>query len=171
MSTGEAEAALIDLRAHIAADAENEAELTVRAAEADALAEQQRAEADAAAITGRAVALGRRRAEAMVTATEHRAARQRRAAILAARRAADDGFRAASTAAVLGLADESGYPAVLEALRATAFAVLGPEADVTIDPGGGLIARAGGRLLDLRFGTVAARAIAETTAQIGEVRT
>jgi hypothetical protein len=37
--------------------------------------------------------------------------------------------------------------------------MLGPEAWVTEDPAGGLVARADGRILDLRLTTIAARAL------------
>lgn len=162
------DAALSDLRAHLAAAAAAAAGDIERTAEADVRAELERAEADAAATTARAAELGRRRGTAAVAAAAHRAASRRRGEILAARREADERFRSAATAAVLHMADEPGYPAILDGLRATAIALLGPDTVVTEDPAGGLIAHTGGRLLDLRLATIAVRAIDRVATEPGE---
>ncbi|HEX7659628.1 MAG TPA: hypothetical protein VF444_09120, partial [Pseudonocardiaceae bacterium] len=85
--------------------------------------------------------------------------RTARARVLAAKAAAYQRLRREATDAVRGFRDEPGYPAVRAGLVAAARAMLGPDAEIIDDPGGGIMASAAGRRLDQTLRTVAARAL------------
>lgn len=161
------DAALEPIRTAIIARAHEQARDILDSAHAVVDAERVLAEADAATITDRAVAAGRARTAALRAAQRHAAARHRRARILRAQRAAYDRWRAAAMNAVARIAAEPGYPEVLAGLRGFATRTLGPDAVIVEDPGGGLIAHGSGRLLDLRLGTIAVRAMEQVVPRIG----
>lgn len=140
---------------------------TLATARADAEAEVARAEREAAAITARARADGVARATAHATVVERRARRDERAKVLAAQRNAYDRWRDEVTAAVLRIRTEPGYAVLLDRLRDRAIALLGPHAEITEDPAGGLVAEAGGRRLDYRLTAIAAQALAGAEPSIG----
>ncbi len=161
------DAALQPIRALIIGRAREAAANILADAHAAAATERAHAEADAATITERAVAAGRARAAASRAARLHAVARQRRADVLRAQRAAYDRWRMAATNAAARIADEPGYAEIRTGLRDFARRALGPEAVIAEDPAGGLTAHGDGRSLDLRFGTIAARAMEQVVPRIG----
>jgi len=154
-----ADSALDPVRAEILRRAQEDAEHILEAARADARGEHDRAAAEGAALTARAIAAGRGRAAARLAAARRTATQVSRANLLAAQRRAYEQWRAAGTAAVLELRSEPDYPRLRDELRATAIRLLGPQAIIAEDPAGGLIARGGGRILDLTLNAVAAHAL------------
>ncbi|WP_084125572.1 hypothetical protein [Demequina sp. NBRC 110054] len=148
-------------------------------ARARAAAEQVRAEADESAAT--MLADAEREAEGIVTRAAEsgastarsdaalRSARERRRAHelrLAGRESLRGDLESAVLARAAALRDSPDYPHMLEALRARAAALLGPEATLTEHPDGGIVATQGARRLDLTIPTLA-RATLESMA--GEV--
>lgn len=169
MSIGEqsVDAALQPIRALIIGRAREAAEGILAGAHAAVDTERTHAEADAAAITERAVAAGRARAAAARAARLHAEAQRRRAQVLRAQREAYDRWRVAATNAAARIADEPGYAEIRTGLRGFARRTLGPEAVIVEDPAGGLTAHSDGRSLDLRLGTIAARAMEQVVPRIG----
>ncbi|MEU4421541.1 hypothetical protein AB0F81_13015 [Actinoplanes sp. NPDC024001] len=143
------------------------------AAEQDATAELARADAHAARI----LADARRQAAQIVAEAQSRGAadattalaaeraRQRRAAravVLAAGKQAYDRMRACAREAVTGFV---GDPQVRQRLEQMARAELGPSLEIRDAPDGGIIARAGGRRLDLSLAGFAERAAEQSAAR------
>ncbi len=141
------------------AAARADAERILEAARADVAAERAGAEQAARELLERAAAAG------VADATEEWATRraqlieERRSRVRHAQRAVYEQWRRESTAAALALRDDEKYPALRESLRDLAIRLLGPDADIVEDPRGGVVARAGSRVLDLRLSTLAARAL------------
>jgi len=142
----------------------------LRAAQADAAALLDRAERQAAAVTEAAraeaetiLAEARSQGEAdgakAAAAALARARRTARSRELAVRREAYEELRRRATEAVLVLRHSPDYPAALDRLGRRARQLLGPGADITEDPGGGVLARAPGRRADLTLDASATRAL------------
>jgi vacuolar-type H+-ATPase subunit E/Vma4 len=134
----------------IAAEAEARASAALAEAGtwADELVARARAEAEAAA--------------AAETASELRRARDEgRTRVLRARRAVYDELRREAHAAALALRGDPDYPELLERLAAAARRTLGEDAEVLLDPPGvgGVVARAGGRRVDLTLPTLVERCL------------
>lgn len=139
------------------AEAQQEAQRVLGAArdQAAQLAETARAAGRAAAETVRA---------------QRRAALQRelRGAVLAARCDVYQRWCRRSSEAVLRLRDDPAYPRWAAALRATAQATLGADAQLREHPTGGVVGEAGQRCIDLSLAGIAARLLDDTTAQLDE---
>ncbi|MGW2928693.1 hypothetical protein ACWC8S_27860, partial [Streptomyces fungicidicus] len=97
-----------------------------------------------------------------------RARRKARARTLAARRESYAELRREVTARVRALRRTDGYADLLERLDHRARALLGPDAEVTEHPEGGVVARAPGKGADLSLPALAGRALDRLG---GEVRT
>ncbi len=149
------------LRALLLARAERDARTIVTEAELEAArmrAEAQRratATVEQAGREGEVVA--RHQAEIALRATR----RETRALLLAAERTIDDRLRQDAVTAVLALRRDTAYPSLLDALTRLARECLGPDATIDRDPptGGGVIARAGTRTLNLTLPSLAMHAL------------
>jgi vacuolar-type H+-ATPase subunit E/Vma4 len=99
------------------------------------------------------------------------ARRQARAQILAAQRDTYDELRAATHSEALSLRGSGRYPELLERLAAAARAQLGSSAAVAVDPdpGGGVIARDGPRLVDCSLPALAGRCLAALGPRVEEL--
>lgn len=129
----------------VQAHAQRDADLAVRAGDADAAASLAGAEAESAALVDDARRRGTADAELILSTERARGAREARAIVLDAQRRAYESLRQAARDAVCGLREEPLYPALLEALRARIAAELGPAARSREVPRGGLIGETGGR--------------------------
>ncbi|MFF7647567.1 hypothetical protein [Streptomyces canus] len=142
----------------------------LRAAHADAEAVLARAEREAAALLDRSRAEGRaileearRQGEADGAATARdllvRARREAGSRALAARREAYEALRRETAERVGELRRTTGYPGLRKQLEQRARVLLGPGAEVSEHPGGGVVARAPGRRVDLSLTALAERAL------------
>lgn len=139
-------------------------------AEAAARVDAARREADERRSSARAEADGllRRvlgeREEATAAARSRsllRARREARAIVLHARRDAYEELRAAALAAAADLRARPDYPRLRDRLAAAARERLGPDAEVTEPEGGGVLARAGERLVDCSLPVLVQRRLAD----------
>jgi hypothetical protein len=148
------------------------------AAEADAItatARQEAVELVAAARREAEAALRRARADGLALAAplaaaeEARGRRAARTALLGAehgiRNEAEDRIRAA----ILSLPGQPGYGELRDTLAALARAAAGPGAVVSDHPGGGVIARAPGVLVDCSLPRLAERVITVLGPEIGKL--
>ncbi|WP_340375280.1 V-type ATP synthase subunit E family protein [Streptomyces sp. SS7] len=142
----------------------------LRAAHADADAVLARAEREAAALLDRAHAEARavleearRQGEADGAAAARdllvRARREARSRTLAARREAYDELHREIAERVGELRGTPAYPDVRERLERRAQDLLGPGAETAEHPGGGVVAHAPGRWVDLSLPTLAQHAL------------
>ena len=127
-------------------------------AAAAALAAEARGNADA--VVERARADGAARARPVAAAELSRSRRAARSVSLGANLAVYDEIAGRIRAAVLGLRDEPGYPALRDRLAGAASQVAGPQAEVSEDPAGGVVARAGAVVVDCSLPRMADRAVA-----------
>ena len=154
-------------------------------AEAEAGAEQRRTEAEASG--ARRLAEARAQADAIVklagqaaeqTAAQevgrrHAAASRRaRELRLEGERSLRDELRERAHEAALALRTDPGYPQLLERLSRAAKSQLGPGAELEIDPPqlGGVVARAGGVLVDYSLPALVDRTIDELGADLEGLR-
>ncbi|MFI8089507.1 hypothetical protein ACIF9R_14490 [Streptomyces sp. NPDC086080] len=149
-----------------AARADAEALLARTEQETDALLEQARAEARAVLDEARRQG-GTDGADAARDLLV-RARREARSRTLAARREAYDDLRREAGEQLRALRRSEGYAELRERLEHRARDLLGPGAEVTGHPEGGVLARAPGRRVDLSLPTLAGRALDRLG---GEVRT
>jgi hypothetical protein len=145
------------------------------AAEAEAITATARRDAAALLTAARRdaeSALGRARADGMALAAPLAAAEQswgRRAAreeLLAAERSIRDEAESRIRVAILSLPGQPGYGELRDRLAALARAAAGPGAVVSEHPGGGVIARAPGVLVDCSLPRLAERVIDALAPQI-----
>jgi hypothetical protein len=149
-------AALAPVRAALLAAARRDADATVAAADADAAATLADARRRADAVLAEAREQGVAEAAAELAAARAGALRDARAAVLAARRDAYEQLRAAARQAV---AEFAAAPGVRDRLVARVHAALGPAAEITDAPGGGVVGRSGRRRIDLSAAGFADRAV------------
>ncbi len=168
LNTEKAMTALQPVRRHLLecarADAEREiAEAQQEAERVLAAARDQAAQlAEAARVAGRAAA-------ETVSAQRHAALQQElRGAVLAAQRDIYQRWCRRGTEAVLRLREDPAYPRWAAALRATAQATLGADAQLREHPTGGVVAEAGQRCMDLSLAGIAALVLDDTTTQVDE---
>ncbi len=154
------DAALEPVRAAMLRRAAERADLiTGQARDAAAtLVTQARRNADAAVAQGRAD--GAAQAAPVAAAELSRSRRAARSVALGANLAAHDEIAARIRAAVLGLRDEPGYPELRDRLASAARQAVGPRAEVSEHPAGGVVARAGGMVVDCSLPRLADRAVA-----------
>ena len=160
------DAALAPLRQRLLADARETASGILAAARDQAQATTTTAEVEAARIRAAAAAAGEEAARSEAALRSARVRRQAHQAVLESRNALHEKVRRRVRESAVALTADPRYPAVLERLHARAVQVLGPDVIVTEGPGGGLVAVAGSRSLDL---TLPARAEAVLEAMAPEV--
>ena len=91
--------------------------------------------------------------------------------MLRAQQAAYADLRHRAATAVRQLRSDPSYPVLLDRLRGQAFAELGPDARLSEDPEGGLVAEAPGRRLDLTLPALAERAVDDLGGQVAALWT
>lgn len=142
----------------------------LRAARADAdglLAEAEayrarivaNAEARAEAIVDEARRRGREDAADDAASVRRHARRTARADLLATRTELYDELRGRVVAGVRARREEPGYASLVDGMTRRARQLLGPDADITPVPDGGVVATAGGRRVDYSLTAVATRAL------------
>jgi vacuolar-type H+-ATPase subunit E/Vma4 len=151
--------ALAPVRARLLRRAERDADAALAAARADAAARIASARAQADAVLQEARVQGAALAAAEASARRSSARRRERALELAVEREVYEAVRDGVERRVRALRDEPGYPDVRGALEVQARALLGPDAEIVEDPGGGVLATAPGRRVDLTLRAIAARAM------------
>ncbi|WP_329316991.1 hypothetical protein [Streptomyces sp. NBC_01262] len=152
-------AALAPVRSELLRAAHEEADALLSAADGQAAATLARARATAEAVLAQARREGEADAARSRAAELTRARRDARAAHLAVRRQAYEELRRHVTDQVLRLRYADGCPALRDRLTEHARRLLGPDARIVEDPGGGVVAHAPGRRADLTLGAFAARAL------------
>ncbi len=134
---------------------------------ADAVLEQARG--DAASMISKAREEGRAQAAPLARAEIGRGHREARAATLRAQSLARDEVERRIESAITGLRDEPGYREWRDRLAELALRAAGPGATVSEHPGGGVVARAPGVLVDCSLPRLAQRAIAALGPRIREL--
>lgn len=155
----------------LAEAAERDAKAAVAAAQAHAQDIQTDGETHAKEILSRAEAEGQ---SAATRESAHRlvaAKRQTRRRVLEAQRAAYDALFDLALATVEGGRDRPTYASLEEKLAQTATTALGADASVQLDPDGkgGVLARLGGRSVDLTLPVLVQRCIAELGKDISKL--
>lgn len=150
---------LAAVRAAILAQATDDAERAVAAADRDVAARLAGVEEEVARNLESVRMTADRDAAAIVDESRSRARRQARAIVLAAQQSAFEQLRAQARSAVRGLRTDPEYPALLARLTATARDRLGPTAVAREHPDGGVLAEADGRRVALTLDAAADRAV------------
>jgi hypothetical protein len=165
----EQQAALEPVRSTMLHRAAAEADAIIATARRDASALLAAARRDAEATLRRARADGLALAAPLAAAEQARGRRAARTELLGAehgiRNEAEDRIRAA----ILALPGQPGYGELRDRLAALALAAAGPGAVISDHPGGGVIARAPGVLVDCSLPRLAERAIAVLAPEIGKL--
>jgi vacuolar-type H+-ATPase subunit E/Vma4 len=161
--------ALAPVRTRLLETAGIEAERIVAQARAEAAMVVQNAHRRAAEEIARARAQGRADGARAAAAVRNRGREQARSIALGAQRDARDELRREVLAALGGLRTEPGYRQLL--LRPTAMAAraAGPDATVTVQPAGGVVARSGSVLVDCtlpRLGGLAVDALGDQVREL-----
>lgn len=160
------DAALEPVRAALLRRATERADQIVRQAREAAQAQVEQARRTADVAVAQASADGTAEARPVAAAELNRSRRAARSVTLGADRAAHDELAGRIRAAVVGLRDDPGYPQLRDRLASLARQAAGPEAEVSEHPAGGVIARAGGVLVDCSLPRLADRAVAALGARI-----
>ncbi len=152
-------AALAPVRATMLRSAQERADEIIgqarrRAAEAVAAA---RTAAENSVTSARADGLAQ--AAPLAAAVRNQRRRDVRATVLAAQREAYEELRERVRAAVSALREEPGYDLLLERLRRDARQAAGPDATLTDDPAGGVVARGPGVVVDCSLPRLADAAV------------
>lgn len=160
------DAALGPLHEALLADAQEEADRLLR--RADEAVRATRAEAEASAARGRAVARSRGAADAAATVARQRsqAGSRARAILLEARREEYLALKRAARAAMTSLRADQGYPAMRERMADTVRRLLGPDARIDDAEEGGVIGSAPGRRLDYSLASLAEQMVDEVAAEV-----
>ncbi|GAB7035462.1 V-type ATP synthase subunit E family protein [Streptomyces sp. NPDC021749] len=156
---GEAGAALEPVRTELLRAAHADAQALRAEADREAADVLEAARAEERSILDEARRQGEAEGEAAGRAVLVQARRTARAGDLGARRAAYEQLRRLATARVRALRDTDGYRSLLHRLVLRARGLLGPDAEVTEHPDGGVVARAAGRYVDCTLDALAARAL------------
>jgi vacuolar-type H+-ATPase subunit E/Vma4 len=149
------------VRTEILRQARAEAAAAVARAETEAGRRVDRARVEAEAILDEARVRGRADADGALRAGAARARRQARAVGLRAEREVYESWRDTVSVGIRDLIRTAEYPRILASLAARARALLGADAQIEVDPVGGLRARVPGRSVDLTLAAMAARAVAD----------
>ncbi|GAU69804.1 hypothetical protein SSP35_14_01380 [Streptomyces sp. NBRC 110611] len=155
----EAGAALEPVRAELVRAAHAEAGALLAQADREAADLLDAARAEAAAILEEARRRGEAEGEAAGRAVRRRARHAARARELNVRREAYEELRVRATERVRALHHAADYGSVLDRLTRGARRLLGPDAEVTEHPHGGVVAHAAGRRVDRTLDVLAARAL------------
>ncbi len=134
---------------------------------ADALLEQARR--DAASMVSKAREEGREQAVPLARAQISQGRREARVATLQAQVRAQESLERRIESAITGLRDEPDYRELRDRLAELALRAAGPGATVSEHPGGGVVARAPGVLVDCSLPRLAQRAIAALGPRIREL--
>ncbi len=169
MRSGPAAAALDPVRARLRRDAEAQAARLRATARAQAAAIVAQAHRDATDILGRAAATAAASAAPLTAAQLRQARDAARSAVLTAQREACDELRRRVRAAVAALVAEPGYDRFLHQVSRMAQQAAGPGAELTVAPGGGVIARRPGVVVDCSLDRLADLAVAELGAAVTEL--
>ncbi|RXS87183.1 hypothetical protein EST92_04100 [Streptomyces sp. TM32] len=156
---GEAGAALEPVRTELLRAAHAEARALLAAADREAADLLDAARAEGEAILDASRRQGEAEGRAAGRALLIQARRTARARELGGRREAYEQLRLHATERVRALRDTTGYDAVLDRLTRRAHLLLGPDADVTEHPDGGVVAHAAGRSVDCTLDAVTAHAL------------
>jgi vacuolar-type H+-ATPase subunit E/Vma4 len=168
-TTATATSALEPVRRRLRRDAEAEAARLLATARAQAAAIVAQAHQDAtvalAAVASQAAATAD-----PITAAELRHARDAaRSVVLTAQRAAGDELRSRVRTAVAALPEQAGYDQLLHRITRLARQAAGRNAEVTLAPGGGVIARRAGVVVDCSLARLADLAVAELGAAVTDL--
>ena len=157
--TTEAVTALTPVRGWLLRDARAEADRVVAEARDQAAATLDRARADAERAVALAVVAGQSEAARFAAAERARGHEQARTVLLSARREAYDELCGEVLAAAARLRDEPGYQRLIGRLATMAADAAGPEATITVAPGGGLVARSSQVVVDCSLPRLAVLAV------------
>jgi vacuolar-type H+-ATPase subunit E/Vma4 len=170
--TGAAQtAALAPVRTHLLCQARAEADRITEEARGTAAAILRQARSAADEVVALAPAQGRADAVLAAAAEQAQGREQARSIVLGAQREAYEDLRAQVLAAVGGLRAEPGYQRLVSRLVTIAVRAAGPGAAVTVPPGGGVVARSGGVVVDCTLPRLADLAIDELGDQVRELWT
>ncbi|MFF4603211.1 hypothetical protein ACFY12_10745 [Streptomyces sp. NPDC001339] len=152
-------AALEPVRGELLRAAHAEAGALLARADEEAAALLKEARAEALAIVESARRQGEAEGAAVGRSVLVRARRTARARELTARREAYEELRLRAVDRVRALRHSAGYPSLLDRLTCRARHLLGPDAQVTEHPAGGVVAHAPGCRVDCTLDALAARAL------------
>ncbi|MFD5393269.1 hypothetical protein ACFWJW_03290 [Streptomyces sp. NPDC127097] len=155
----EAGAALEPVRTELLRAANSEARSLLAQADREAADLLDAARAEGEAILDASRRQGEAEGQAAGRAVLIQARRTARARELGVRRKAYEQLRLRATERVRALRDTADYDAVLDRLARCARLLLGPDAEVTEHPDGGVIAHAAGRRVDCTLDALAAHAL------------
>lgn len=171
MTTAADTTALAPVRTHILHSASAEADRIRARARRQAAAIVRQARHDADEEVEQARIRGRSETAGAAAAILGRGREQARAIVLATEREAYEELRAQVLAAVSGLRDEPGYPALLTQLIAMAASAAGPGATTTAQPDGGVLARSPQVVVDCTLPRLAGTAVEALGHQVRELWT
>jgi vacuolar-type H+-ATPase subunit E/Vma4 len=154
-------AALEPVRQRLRRDAEEEAHRLRAAAREQAAVIIAQAQQNATAALATAAAQARATADPVTAAELRRARDSARSAVLTAQRAACDELRGRVRRAVAALPAEQGYDELLHRITRLAERAAGPDAEVTLAPGGGVVAHRAGVVVDCSLPRLADLAVSE----------
>jgi vacuolar-type H+-ATPase subunit E/Vma4 len=157
------------VRQRLRRDAQDEAERLRAAAHAQAAAIVAQAQQDATAALSQAAVRAAAIADPLTAAELRRARGAARSAALTAQRAACDELRSQVRTAVAAVPTEQGYDRLLHQITLLAEHAAGPDAEVTLAPSGGVIARRAGVVVDCSLERLADLAVTELGAAVTEL--
>jgi vacuolar-type H+-ATPase subunit E/Vma4 len=170
--TGRAEAAsLAPVRARMLREARMEADRIVEQAHAEATAIVSQARSSAEEAVALAWARGRADGAQAAAAERSRGREQARSILFGAQRETHEELRGRVLAAVDGLRDEPGYEGLLSRLTAMAAGAAGPDATITVQPTGGVVARSRGVVVDCTLPKLASLAVDALGSEVRELWT
>ena len=170
--TGGAEAtALAPVRTHMLGEARMEADRIMEQAHAEAAAIVSQARRGADEAIALAWTQGQADGAPAAAAERSRGREQARSILFGAQREAHEELRGRVLAAVGGLRDEPGYDRLLSRLTAMAGRVAGPDATITVQPAGGVVARARDVVVDCTLPKLAILAVNALGDQVRELWT
>ncbi|MEU8875949.1 hypothetical protein AB0D24_33320 [Streptomyces javensis] len=158
-TSDQAVAALAPVRAALLRTARDEAQGLLERADREAAALLGEARATARSLLEEGSRQGEQDGAAAARTIRAGARRAARARTLAARREAYEELRRRAFARGRELRDSATYPAARDRLRRRALRLLGPDAEVTEAPDGGVVGRAAGRRAECTLDGLTARAL------------
>lgn len=164
-------AALVSVRADMLRAARTDAERIVAQARVQAAAVVQDARRRADQAVELAEAHGRADGSLAAAVERSRGRELARSVVLGAQREAREELRNQVLGAVSGLRNEPGYGQLLTRLAAMAAQAAGPDATVTVQPAGGVVARSRGVVVDCTLPRLADLAVDALGDQVGELWT
>jgi vacuolar-type H+-ATPase subunit E/Vma4 len=169
MTATAVQAALEPVRQRLRRDADEQAARLRAAAREQAAAIVRQAREDAAAELGKSAAAAAAAAAPVTAAELARARDAARATVLAAQRQAYDDLRMRVQDAVTSLRDQPGYDRLIEQIARLAEQTAGPGRQLESPPGGGVVARSDGIIVDCSLARLADVAMAELGGAIREL--